>query len=58
MNILEEIIANKRKEIARIKEEHPQFEGALPEVPPFYGSVRGRLNGVNRRGEKTFSIGG
>ena len=39
MNILEEIIANKRKEIARIKEEHPRFEGALPEVP-ILGSVR------------------
>ena len=41
MNILEEIIANKRKEIAQIKEEHPQFEGGIAGSTSFYGSVRG-----------------
>jgi indole-3-glycerol phosphate synthase len=46
MNILEEIIANKRKEIARIKEEHPQFEGALPEVPPFMAALEGDSMGL------------
>ena len=46
MNILEEIIANKRKEIARIKEAHPQFEEALPEVPHFMEALQADTMGL------------
>jgi indole-3-glycerol phosphate synthase len=54
MNILEEIIANKRIEIARLKADHPQFDReVLPEVPHFMEALRadpmGLIAEVKRR---------